>query len=144
MGRIVRRLKGGGAEEVYDYFAQLFLCRWQAWKGSRVEPPIFIPAPPRREGDKDHSYQLAESFARFTGGVMYAPLKRETQKQQKRLDKSERQEIKVAATALDAEIACGNVIFVDDVIVTGSTMAAAYEVLRRPKRFMAWCLADRV
>lgn len=152
VGRTVRRLKGGGPPQTFDYYTNLFWSRWLQKRGSQIDKSfLFVPAPARDFEKDDHASCLAKSFARETRGEFAKILKRVSQEQQKLRGKSERQQTEMefvpmidGAKRQMPSIAKRTVIFVDDVIVTGSTARAAYEALGRPPRFMTWCLADRI
>lgn len=141
-GEIVRKLKGGGPAPVYDYFAELYLSRWlNGHPGFEFSKSIFVPAPPRDETGYDHAFCLARSFAKWTGSRHAQPLRRVTNEQQKFHDEAKRATLRFDVTSkIDRT---QNIIFVDDVIVTGNTAKGAYEALNRPPTFMAWCLVDR-
>jgi predicted amidophosphoribosyltransferase len=143
VGELIRQMKGGGDNKVAGYMATLFLEKWFMSRGPLNDKIIFIPAPPRNKNEKDHARVLAESFSRQTGGEIFAGLERIQKNEQKLRDENERKTQKLNLN--QAFNAHGkSVVFIDDVIVTGNTIAAAYAALGQPAKFSSWCLADRV
>jgi predicted amidophosphoribosyltransferase len=143
VGEVIRRLKGGGDENVYDYFAQIFLQQWFMAKGRITKEIIVIPAPARESDKKDHAFCFARSLAKQLSAEFISPLLRPSAEQQKLRNKLERRE-QIFTAKGDFAAANKLVVFVDDVIVTGGTIDAAYIALNSPKNFLAWCLADRM
>lgn len=126
--------------------------RRTAIEGAIVKRWLIVPAPGRSgQGELDHAGLLAFEIAtvlgsqvEFAGDVLERLTK--TTGTQKTKSKKERREIEYRVT--DAwkdriRLATG-VIFVDDVIVTGSTANAAWAALGRPDNFECWAIAFKV
>jgi predicted amidophosphoribosyltransferase len=143
VGEVVRQLKGGGDENVYDYFAQIFLQQWFMAKGRIDKEVVVIPAPSRDNAKKDHAYCFARSIAKILGAEFATPLLRASKEEQKSRNEIERH-LQTFKTREPFHANGRMIIFVDDVIVTGGTIEAAYAALNEPTNFVAWCLADRV
>lgn len=62
---------------------------------------------------------------------------------QKRKSKNERDKVKHKPIVDISQLINKKVIFVDDVVTTGSTLKAAYEALGSPKEYECWAMAVR-
>lgn len=107
---------------------------------------VFIPAPPRSFGEKDHAYYFAQALAdRY--GVLLERLIRRHVISQKKLGVLERKTIQMGLIEeghMNAQTLSGQkIVFVDDVLTTGSTALAAYNKLGQPSGFIAVVLAYR-
>lgn len=112
---------------------------------------LVIPAPGRSGvGELDHAGMLAFEIARvwgknliFAGDVLERVGNSTTKASQKLKSKKARGERKyqVSEKWRDTIDNAVGVLFVDDVIVTGSTAKAAWEALGRPLNFECWAIA---
>lgn len=142
-------LKGGGPREIYSGLVDR-LCLNRLNSASEKEYKNFqvVPAAPRRENFYDHAHALAKGVATTLNAKFCPVLIRNSKIQQKLLSESERRSANVIKNSMklkcDQSINCEEpVIFVDDIITTGTTALAAFEALGRPKRFEVWVIAHR-
>jgi predicted amidophosphoribosyltransferase len=145
---LVRSLKQGFPAFALEPWLADWVRRAQMER-DKLRPPtsIFVPAPPRRPGIKDHAFLMASLLATRTGIPLMPLLRREDpQTRQKFQNRLQRQELKMRSllqfesrrTLRDMDVH-----FVDDVVTTGSTARAAYRALGRPPRFFVWSLIYR-
>lgn len=138
-------LKGGGQQTLVRHLVHLFLVKNQL---SHKGPRIFVPAPAKVFSDRDHALALAEEFQRGQPqSLIFTPLVRR-QGEQKTKDLAERKRSKMDFTKnrirrYRSFRDRGQVIFVDDVVTSGSTLLTAWKTLGKPKDFQCWCLVDR-
>ncbi len=121
----------------YELFCRIVQVR------SFPSDTLLIPAPPEKEGLKDHAFRLAFGLSELTGFEVRTPLIRDQkagtspQKQ-----KTKRERIKTHLR-LKEPFSARHCIFVDDVLTTGSTAYAAYKALQQPEFFMICTLVFR-
>lgn len=106
---------------------------------------VFIPAPARVLGQRDHAWRLAASLALHTGGKIEDVLMRgKNFKPQKAKNKFQRKKLFMELQDSSWKSSHRNVyVFVDDVITTGATVETAYKTLGKPKYFLMAVLSDR-
>jgi predicted amidophosphoribosyltransferase len=100
-----------------------------------------IPAPSRSKNGRDHAFYLGQQLALKTGWNLvhhWAP-QRET-RAQKNLTKTQREAREWDWDGPPLPIHC-RVIFVDDVLTTGSTAEGVWKALGRPDEYEIWCIA---
>lgn len=151
--KLVMALKGGGSDAVFLNLATRLVSKRLEQGPERLKSLLsFVPAP-RHPGAKkrDHAEELAFQLAKITGGEYLPVLKRASHDQQKRLN--ERQRRQSMRLALDErrdfierlhvaqKTRC--IIFVDDVVTSGSTASSAFDVLGAPKLFEVWTIFFR-
>lgn len=144
-------LKGGGPRELFHPFAER-LCLLRLNLGHRhKQRPVFVPAPGRSGAKLDHAESLALALSEIAGGEYFSALKRIDLSEQKNKSDSERR-LPLPRFLLkeDAFEPLGRflhesspLIFVDDIITTGSTAQLAYEALKRPNLFEIWTIFHR-
>ncbi len=136
LNRLAVVLKGRFQKTAWDYYAERTLSEWL--KVERLlETAILVPCP-SRDGQKDHSYLFAEALARLTQLPLVSALAREDGKEQKGLSRMDRQTRSLKRFRLNKEaiekialVGPVTIYFIDDIITTGSTVAAAKFYLSR-------------
>ena len=101
---------------------------------------VFVPIP---SSGRNHALGLARALGGWTGYPVSAALGVHSSRQQKRLGREARQDIRFEREIWDFCTEYTNVVIVDDVVTTGATARAAYHTLGRPKNCEVWCLLDR-
>lgn len=145
--QVAMGLKGGGPTEFYFQFAQELLLRRMAMKMFNV-PILFVPAPGKRMSLPDHAESLALQLAKISGGQYWPGLLRIERGQQKRKAEKERKGVLNVAKApqwqnVPFDRALSKVVFVDDIITSGSTAQSAYIGLDKPEDFEVWTIFHR-
>ena len=142
--RFLSSLKKGGPLFVFQDLMQEFLHRLVqtglGGEGSKLST-VITPAPPAKEGTADHAFCLAKAFAELTGHALALRLKAQPLSSSKQKLKTvlERRKIDFSPAPLGLK----NVIFMDDILTTGSTARAAYKALNNPPVFKIFTLAWR-
>lgn len=117
------------------------LAAWMAFTFDLAfRQPVWVPIPSR---GPNHALGMAKAFSRVVGGEVADILQlSKPHAYQKTLGREDRRQITFEAI----EPSCTDfrdVMIVDDIVTTGSTMEAAYKALGRPNNCEAWCLIDR-
>lgn len=103
--------------------------------------------PPSQQNKWDHSAVLRENFLHFWKGFRRADcLERNSNvisHQQKDLSSFERSKLRFSLSQTPLPRNKGRIVFVDDIITTGSTAMAAYLAMGEPKDFEVWTLVHR-
>jgi predicted amidophosphoribosyltransferase len=139
----IKALKGGLAKQDYQLIAKWWLAIRQTSEGEPIiENVTIVPSPPRQEGARDHAYGLAEALQQKTGWSLENVLSFQHvgETPQKMRSGAERRQRHFDAAGWRPGKG-STVVFVDDVVTTGSTTEAAWEALGRPKSFEVWCVA---
>ena len=104
-------------------------------------PLIFIPAPPREKGAKDHAYRWAYCLSQLWQGKLVCALERKTLDPQKTLSLQQRHHIQMKAIEdIDSQSV---IIFCDDLVTTGATAQSAWRALGKPSNYFVWAIAYR-
>jgi len=105
---------------------------------------LWIPAPAKKPNHVDHAVELAMALQKICGGELFVELRRSNEESQKAKSREDRKEFRCY---LDSDKTYDfknkQLIFVDDIITTGSTAYAAYVALGRPKDFFVMTVANR-
>lgn len=142
---LIDSLKGGFPNRSLETLLQISIQQKFGFRPEDFVDAVFIPAPPRTYQQQDHAFQLAKGFAELIGAPVVSPLFRLDGKAQKSRTRDERAEIQVGLhkNYIPNEFGRKRVIWVDDVLTTGSTALACYQALGRPPRFEVWVLSYR-
>jgi hypothetical protein len=148
--RVAYSLKGSGPEEIY-FDAAISLGGLRLSLGAPLLNPVFIPSP--RSGRlfaRDHAENFCKALATVMGGQEVHALKRRSQSVHRRKTRAERElaaesrfELKNEKNMQNLQHHQGTIIFVDDLITTGSTARAAWLLLGRPQQFEVWTLLNK-
>ena len=139
---LIAALKGDNGSRAFRHLASEFsLLRCK--KEEACGDIVFCPAPAAIAGQIDHAYLWAEALAHQWGVSMVNILKRGSLRTQKTLDVDQRRETTMELWEGHSVPEGAKIIFVDDVITTGSTARAAWSVLGKPRRFEVWTVACR-
>jgi predicted amidophosphoribosyltransferase len=138
---VIKNLKGNQHQQYYQFYA-LYMSLYL--KIDLSEPWVVVPCP-EKSHQRKHAFHLAAALSRLTN----LPLKdclsysesedTEGRISQKDRSRNERKTIKMTTH----QSSLSHVIFIDDVITTGSTARAAYLALNSPKEFFVSTLALR-
>ncbi|MGZ3743352.1 MAG: ComF family protein [Pseudobdellovibrionaceae bacterium] len=115
-----------------------------------MKKSFFIIPSPSKTKSPDHAQLFAHALVRKGGGELYNCLLRKDPINQQK-NKSRRQRQKVTFVWSEnftkqefIKVSSGKrIIFVDDVVTTGSTARAAWISLGKPRDFAVWALAQR-
>ena len=134
-------LKQGGPNFIFQRLGLEMLVRFlhiPLWE--RLESPIFIPSPARAKKQEDHAFMLAKALSFYFNGEFQPLLKRDPNSlAQRKKSKKERAFIQIHR---EGDIPFHKpVVFVDDVLTTGSTARVAFHALNKPKNFFIFTLA---
>lgn len=144
LSRLVTGLKGRNQLKRWDFFAAEFLRQY--FPENMYRRLYLVPAP-SRDDREDHAALFAKALAQRLGAVYFPCLLKEHTRSQRSAGRGERflLELKLDEknTALPADWAEIQWIFVDDIITTGSTAYAARKALGNPPHFEIWVLAER-
>lgn len=139
---LVYAQKGGMDPRASRFLAELILSQRMEY-GSLEEPSILVPVPSSVPKRRDHALALTEALSELTGWPTVQLLERVSfGRSQKRLARDQRAHLKIFSLAPPSD-PTAKLILVDDVVTTGSTAAACYQSLGRPKNFEVWALAYR-
>lgn len=98
-----------------------------------------------RDPRRDHAQKWGRALQRVSG-LRHQPILRHKDQNttsQKSKSRAERGLTELVCTEKYSSFLEDQIIFVDDVLTTGSTARAAYEILGRPKKFEVWTVLDR-
>ncbi len=149
--------EGDGPSEDYRRIAREWIRQrhLDSSRDSLKAPIVIIPSPSRIRGAQDHAYRLSKALADETGWnwqniLEFQSFETGSQKkkgihqrtqrvfQQKKVWIEEKGEKTIENSMTFHN---GTIIFVDDVVTTGSTALAARDALHHPPFFEVWCMA---
>lgn len=149
LSRLVMALKGHDRRALWKYYAQ---CFWQRHLISfpAVDKRILLVPSPSRTLRVDHASLFTLGLQEAMGGAICNVLQREPDFiEQKRKSKEQRLAVRFQwaenfSAAQFRRLSRGHrIVFVDDVVTTGSTAKAAWKALGKPEDFTIWSLAQR-
>ena len=141
LSRLVYALKGGESLSALDIFFTENIGLHLKFAIQNLSTFSLVPSPSKRPGVRDHSLALTEAVAHKIHCPIKNILLREDLSSQRNLSRKERFHRRMT---LEPGVSCpSQVLFVDDVLTTGSTAKAAYEALGRPKNFKVLCFVER-
>ncbi len=129
-------LKKKETPQLYQKFASLFLEK----NTPPLTSPVFIPTPPEKGRELDHSYYLASAFQSLLGGSVFVGLTKISRKKQKYLSLKERERNIEIFTENFPKNSSHSFIFIDDMLTTGQTAQKVHHALGSPKNFQIWTL----
>lgn len=149
LSKLVHALKGDRSENLWRHYAEEFLRR--RWSERATKKTYLLVPAPSRDGRNDHALHFVKGLVAAHAGLeLYNCLSRDCgvgpQKKRKR---SERQRTTLewaenfTHADFNAKAAGKHIIFVDDIVTTGSTARAAWRTLGKPRDFAVWALAQR-
>lgn len=136
-------LKQGGPDFIFKRVGLEMFSRFLHFRlWDKKTTPVFVPSPSRSKIKNDHAFRLAESLSFYFGGKVNSFLKREPNSlSQKRKSKKARAFIQMKSERIVS--VNQPIVFVDDVLTTGSTARAAFQALNKPKKFFIFTLIWR-
>lgn len=140
---LIHALKGGNHRSAFRKIA--FEFSNERSKIGAIEKIIFVPAPPRVDGEVDHAHLWAAELANYWGAPLFTCLKRGTVGEQKHLSKIERSKkrLELVKNLKGRDWGQSRIVFCDDVYTTGATARAAFHALGQPPAFEVWTVACR-
>lgn len=144
LSNLLLALKGPGAREAWDEWAQIFLQVHGRERHFSFRNKVFVSAPAAHDGE-DHSSLFARALARRLGRPYRGRILKKTSRSKRRkLDRLGRftDEAYVKVTGFRLEPG-EEIVFVDDVLTTGATVFAIRQALAEKRGFEAWTLASR-
>ena len=164
---LLNRLKGFQYSHFFSLFAFEFFTRIIQLPSVMKEKPFaLIPCPARKTNHplwkfldssmqnilsqniktnqctiKDHSYYWAEALQKLTQSpvcpVLSLPFSDSSQKEKNLLERKQRTFLVKDESHIPAN---HHIVFVDDVVTSGSTAMGVYKALGQPKNFMIWSI----
>lgn len=141
---LVYILKGAQQEALWCELADTMVTHFNLFNSESVNLKncALVPAP-SRDGQPDHAYFLAKALAELLKTRSYPCLKRTGDEQQKKLNLGLRHKRHFTCNEALRPEWHQPILFVDDVITSGSTAYAAYLALGKPEQFSVWTLLQR-
>ncbi len=135
--KLTYQMKGNGVHSLWKWFALGLVQKGDV----QVLPTAVVPCPSREGAYWDHSSLFAKEVSRVLGIPLVRALRFSdaSKLKQKSLSLKERKVLKFKALK---EIE-GPILFVDDVVTSGSTAVAAREALKSSYFFEVWAISCR-
>jgi predicted amidophosphoribosyltransferase len=145
LSNLILSLKGDKACLQWRHFASKFSLR-RVVQLERSLPIYIVPAPSSTR-KKDHAYLWGKALGEVISAQVIPCLRKIKPRSQRGANKATRQKILIELDENYSQIMedmkdC-RIVFVDDILTTGSTAHAAYEALGCPVNFEVWVLGYR-
>jgi predicted amidophosphoribosyltransferase len=143
LSMLLEDMKKGGNPTRSKYYGLKLLSQFLCIHPN-VTSATIVPAPARIPGENDHAYLLAESIHQATGWKINTSLRRLDLHSQKHKNRQERRQTELSSESFSIDRDDSKpIVFVDDIVTTGSTAEAAYKALQRPTQFFILSIAHR-
>lgn len=142
---LVYSLKQGGCKKGFERLAWEMSFQIDKKIGLKDKYLVFVPAPPKLKQSHDHAYELANALCKIWGGELWQPFCRKDDKSQKKMSRPERMktEYEYCDKMKPKRIQLKTIVFVDDVLTTGSSAKAALLHLEKFSKTMVWTVVRR-
>lgn len=141
---LIHNYKTGQAN--LEVFAKIF-SRHMMEQKKFAWPVCVVPSPPRITNKTDHATQLAQVISnKINADYVHCLLRTSDEEQKGRAIKERRKIVLSLNHGAEAQLArhtFKTILFVDDVISSGSTVRAAHRALGQPKNFIVFAIARR-
>lgn len=140
-------LKGKSSQKIWQEYAKLFLSMRRSQESL---PANFIIVPcPNPEINQDHAWGFATALSELTGRPVVNLLKKGTAAHFRGTARAERllhinNRLLLSENITLDEYQNKKIVFVDDIITTGTTVKSAYTQLKLAQSFEAWSLVRRL
>ncbi len=138
--QLIVLLKGEEQKLLWKYFARKFLISRLISERRLPASPIIVSAP--SSTGRNHAQIFAEEISRLTDWP-HMDIFTQSNESQKKLKRSERLQKNIYLNRAH-KLSERNIVFIDDMIVTGGTAVAAEEALPDVKSFEVWALMHQL
>lgn len=144
LSTLLLAIKGGELQKTFDYYALLFVQRAFSL-GLEVQAETILVPIPGSELKRDHALVFAHSLGQILNLPVVNCLQKSNHIHQRNLRKIERRHtsIQINNTIWQTKFENKNLVFVDDIVTTGSTVISASRAINRKKSVEVWSLAER-
>jgi predicted amidophosphoribosyltransferase len=140
MSDLLTKLKGKRSKRAWEEIAEWYL---QYFVTSLPSNAIIVPLPSSNNAKAHHAQHFAKSLSKRLRVPVVEPLMRQDKGSQKKRSKQQRRQIKMSLKP-DIFIPEGaQIVLVDDLVTTGSSILAASKVLGKRRILAAWTFACR-
>ncbi|MCB0356298.1 MAG: ComF family protein, partial [Bdellovibrionales bacterium] len=137
---LIYQMKNKKLLYIHHYLVEMWLSDVLTFYKKARSSLCVVPSPRRSWAKYDHAHSLAQALAEKLSLPLIDCLERENQEVQKRKSKQQRAAIKIGLKTQFLDWQFNEVIFIDDVITTGSTLQAAWIALGKPRHFKGYAL----
>ncbi len=140
-------LKGKAPEKTWQEYAALFV-NFRMSLANLPDDPIFVPCASSTKS-KDHAWYFARALSELTKSPLMPLLSRGDAHHFRKATKADREahfesRFQFSENITQADYQKRNIIFVDDIITTGTTVKSAYASFQEAESFEAWSLLRRM